>query len=348
MHILKKLLIFITFFIFLLNTIENTRYASQTTAQSPMRVAVFLYSFNPLFFYSPFRESLENIQNENQNKVEFTFFDSKENQSIQNDNINEALSTGKFDLFVITPVSQNIDQLENSVLKIIQNRIPLIILGPPNQALAKYLENSPSVIIGGDDAQSGVLQGEVIVEAWNSNKEILDKNKDNKIQYGLIQGPPNNPATLARTEYSIKTINDAGIETEQLFYIPCNWDYECAKINIESSFLPFANKIEAIISNNDPMAIGAIESLQKYGYNKGDNSKYIPVFGINGLPAAINLINQGAMAGTVIQDPSEYANAVYTVGMNLVSGINPLNGTNYKFDESGKIIKIPYYRYTKQ
>jgi methyl-galactoside transport system substrate-binding protein len=95
------------------------------------------------------------------------------------------------------------------------------------------------------------------------------------------------------------------------------------------------------------MAVGAVEALQKYGYNNGDKSEYIPVFGINGLPEAKKLIDQGMMAGTVIQDPREYADAVYAIGMNLVSDINPLNGTNYKFDETGKIVKIPYHKYIK-
>ena len=88
---------------------------------------------------------------------------------------------------------------------------------------------------------------------------------------------------------------------------------------MESLFLRYGGKIEAIISNNDAMAIGAIKALQKYGYNKGDKSKYIPVVGIDGIPEAKDLINKGIMTGTVSQDPNETAEALYTVGMNLVS-----------------------------
>jgi methyl-galactoside transport system substrate-binding protein len=53
--------------------------------------------------------------------------------------------------------------------------------------------------------------------------------------------------------------------------------------------------MEAMISNNDEMAIGAIEALQKYGFNKGVNSKSIPVIGIGGSPEAKELINKGFM-----------------------------------------------------
>ncbi|NOW06708.1 substrate-binding domain-containing protein [Clostridium beijerinckii] len=47
--------------------------------------------------------------------------------------------------------------------------------------------------------------------------------------------------------------------------------------------------IEVIISNNDAMAIGAIEALQKYGYNKEDKSNYVSVVGIDVLPEAKDL-----------------------------------------------------------
>jgi methyl-galactoside transport system substrate-binding protein len=348
MNILKKLLSTVIVFMLLLHITYLNVYADPIISPlNPVKVAVFLYSGNPILFYSRVKENLENIQKENEDKVQFTFFDSKGNQGIQNDNITKAFNSESFNLFVVTPVSQNVEELQNSIFRITENKIPLIILAPPDPSLTKYLQNSPSVIIGGDDEQSGVLQGELIVETWNSNKETLDKNKDNILQYVMIQGPANDPATLARTKYSIQTINNAGIKTQQLFSIPCSWEYECAKTNMEAILLTFNNKIEALISNNDAMAIGTIETLQKYGYNKEDKSKYISVFGINGLPEADNLINQGVMAGTVIQDPREYANAVYTIGMNLVSDADPLSGTNYKFDETGKIIKIPYHRYTK-
>ena len=97
-----------------------------------------------------------------------------------------------------------------------------------------------------------------------------------------------------------------------------------------------------IISNNDAMAIGAIEALQKYGYNKENSIKNIPVFGIDGIPAAQDLIKKGFMTGTVFEDPNDTAEALYKVGMNLISNKPPSEGTEYKFDETGTVIRIPY------
>jgi len=54
------------------------------------------------------------------------------------------------------------------------------------------------------------------------------------------------------------------------------------------------------------------------------------------------------MTGTVVQEPSAMAQALYTVGMNLVYNVNPLENTDYKFDETGVAIKLPYYQYIQQ
>lgn len=95
------------------------------------------------------------------------------------------------------------------------------------------------------------------------------------------------------------------------------------------------------------MAIGAVKALQKYGYNKGESAKYIPVVGIGGVSEVRELIKTGAMTGTADQNSRIHANAIYTIGMNLISGNSPLQGTDYKFDETGITVKLPYYAYVK-
>jgi len=348
MNILKKLQSIIIVIILLLHTIQFNAYASPNLpTQKPIKAAVFLNNLNSLLI-SDAKKSLENVQKENENKIEFTFFDSKGNQSIQNETIDKALNS-RFDLFVVNPVTTKIEEIENALNKIMRANIALILYLPRTiQSLTNII--SPygnAIIIDGDVEQSGTLEGKILADAWNANKETLDKNKDNIMQYVMLQGPSDNNATIARTKYSIRELNEAGIKTQQLLSTVCNWNKECARITIESAFLTLSDKIEAIISNNDEMAIGAIEALQNYGFNKGDNSKYIPVIGVGGSSVAKELINQSIMTGTVVEDLRTQANAIYAVGMNLVSGNNPLDSTNLKFDETGITIKVPYYTYVK-
>lgn len=51
---------------------------------------------------------------------------------------------------------------------------------------------------------------------------------------------------------------------------------------------------------------------------------YIPVIGVDAIQEARELINQGFMIGTVIQNSLAAAEAVYAVGMNLVFSVNSI------------------------
>jgi len=342
---IKKLLYSILVFIFLLQSMDIIAYAS-TNSESPVKIAVFIDNFNDLFVSNVMKD-LKNIQEENKTKVQFTFFDAKGNQVIQNASIDNALNDN-FDLFVINPVSTDINQLNVVLTKIMQKNIPLILYYAQTKPFIDLIRPyGKGVIIDTDIEQSGILQGKIISNIWNARKDILDRNKDDVMQYVMLKGPANSPETIARSKYSIQSLNEERINNEELTSIVCNWDKDCAKSAIESYFLMNGNKIEAIIANNDAMAIGAIEALQKYGYNKGDNSKYIPVVGVDALPEAQELIKQGLMTGTVVQDPLIHANAIYTIGMNLISGNSPLDNTNYKFDNTGTTVRLPYTEYTK-
>ncbi|MFW2488015.1 galactose ABC transporter substrate-binding protein [Clostridium chromiireducens] len=347
MNILKKLISVIIVMLLLPNIIPYNAYALQTsTNQTELKVAVFINNFDDLFLYE-IKRNLEDIQAENENKVQFTFFDAKENQGVQNDSIEKAL-TDNFNLFVLRPVSKNINDLQSTFNKIQQKNIPLILLYEKTPSIVNLLRSyQKAVIIDTDLVQSGILEGNILANAWNQNKEVLDKNKDNIMQYILIKGPSDSNITTIRSKYSIQTINESGIKTQELSSVTCNFLEECARTSIESLILNYYGKIEAIIANSDSMAIGAIKALQKYGYNKGDISKYIPVVGVDALPEAKKLIKQGAMTGTVEPHPREHADAIYSIGMNLVSGKAPLSGTIYKFDGTGIAIQLPYFEYVE-
>lgn len=160
-----------------------------------------------------------------------------------------------------------------------------------------------------------------------------------------INGKHDNIEAIQRTRYSISTINNAGIRTQEIALRVCNWNEDVAESMTETLYLQFGNKIEAVIANNDAMAIGAIQALQKYGYNRGGSTKSISVVGVDAIPIAQELIKNGIMIGSVLQDAGAMAEALYKIGMNLVYNRKPLDGTEYKFDKTGVAIRIPYREY---
>lgn len=349
MKILRKALAVIIIMTILLTT--NTKiniFASSSLSisnKNVVNVGVVFYSLDDLFL-SKLKQSLEDISEKNENKVKFSFYEGKNNVSIQNEIIDSLLKSD-IDLLIVQVAAAEEKIVEDVINKVNQKDVPAIFLDVPPQVASKlYEEHSNIVFMRGDYKQLPIMQGKIIVDIWNTNKRILDKNNDNILQYVMLQGF--SPSATERTKYSIKAINDAGIKTEQLSLQVANWDKELAKNAIKSLFLRYAGNIEAIISNNDAMAIGAIEALQEYGYNKGDKSKNIVVVGVDGLPEAKDLIDKGVMAGTVIQDPNVIAEALYAVGMNLTQRVNPIENTNYELSEGIILIPATYDEYTNK
>ena len=161
----------------------------------------------------------------------------------------------------------------------------------------------------------------------------------------ILQGGVHSTATNDRTKYSIMTIEEAGIKVEQLASEFCNWDEDLARTKMEGLFVKYGNRIEAVIANNDAMAIGAVKALQKYGYNKGDNTKTIPVVGMDAIPESLDFIKNGYMLGTVLQDSDVMAETFYKIAIHMVNKTHLDCAQEYKCDESGRIIELPFKEY---
>jgi methyl-galactoside transport system substrate-binding protein len=98
------------------------------------------------------------------------------------------------------------------------------------------------------------------------------------------------------------------------------------------------DKIEAILANNDDMALGAIEALKAQGYNTGDSSKYIPVVGVDATAPALEAMKDGSMLGTVLNDAKNQAKATINIAAAAAQGktINEENVGYKLYDATGK------------
>jgi len=312
-----------------------------------INVAVLLYSFDDLFMMQ-LKQNLQDIQNQNKDKVQFTFYDGKNNIAVQYQTL-DSLIKSDVDLFILNLADAKESVLKDFILKIKQKNVPIIILEAFPTAISEISKYYDKVAFVGpaNTKQAGIEEGTILVNQWNSDKNLIDKNGDNILQYVLLEGPANNPVSNERKKYSISTINNAGIKTEELERVNANWSKQLAKDVINNLFLRYNGGIEAIIANNDAMAIGAIEAFQRYGYNTGDKSKYVSVVGIDGISEVKNLVDKGIMLGTVIQDSKLLAEGFYNVGINLVNKEEPLANTNYTVVDGLIEIPLKYEKYEK-
>ena len=337
----KTIIIFV--FIISLVSIDCSKQTISTITLNaePVKVAVFLYDLTDDFI-SEIRQNLENIQNENQGKIEYTFYDAKSNQAIQTESINKVLNEG-IDLILLNIV--NIQDSQTIINKIKVTNTPVILFNREPITPAPIQSYAQALYIGTDGQQAGMLQGKMLVDAWDTSKEYIDRNKDNIMQYVMLEGEIDSKEAIQRTQYSVSSINDAGIITELLTLEVCDWREDLAYVATQRAFLLYNDSIDVIISNDDTMAIGAIKALQEFGYNKGNLSKTIPVVGVDVTPEAKDLIEKGFMLGSVYQSPKEYAEALYTCGMNLVNGKSPIYGTKYQLDDTRVSIRLPITDY---
>lgn len=347
MRTLRRMLVILEAIIISLSImpIGKTRIANARInlfRQRPVAVSVVLYNFEDVFI-SLVRQGLEEIQKQNPGKVEFKFYDGKGNQSIENEVIDNIVKNENVDILLVNLANTLATQ---EVIDMAKSRdIPVIFFNREPVALDPIKAYPKSFYVGTDAREAGALQGQVLVNLWNNDRSFIDKNNDGILEYIMLQGERGSIEAQERTQYSVSTINNAGIKTQQLALNVSDWRRDLAQNAVNSLFLQYDGRIEAIIANNDEMAIGAIEALQSHGYNQGDKMKTIPVVGVDATAEAQELIKKGYMAGSVIQNPLDMANAIYAIGLNIFQGNPPLNNTQYKADETGVAVRLPYKAY---
>ncbi|KAB1435741.1 galactose ABC transporter substrate-binding protein [Candidatus Galacturonibacter soehngenii] len=166
--------------------------------------------------------------------------------------------------------------------------------------------------VGADAVQSGVMQGEIILEACKKNFESIDKNKDGILQYVIIEGEPGHQDALVRTEYSVKTVVNAGYTLQKLGNEIANWNKAQAITKMTSLLEKYGEEIEVVISNNDEMALGALEAI------KNSNIESYPlVVGVDGVQGGLESVKKKEMIGTVYNDYRGQAKAIVEMAFAL-------------------------------
>lgn len=332
---MKKILFIFTMILsFILPGCGNP--AEDPTTGGEVKIGVLIYKYDDTYI-STVRQALEAKA---KGRAELYLNDGKGDQGTQNDQVDLILQK---DIDVLLVNMVDIGAASTIVAKAKSAGIPLIFFNrEPNTDVIKSYDKARFVGTNAQDA--GVIQGEIISKQWETGK--FDTNGDGIMQYVMFKGEPDNPEAVARTEYSIKTVEDKGIKVHELGLQVANWDTEQANRAMEAWITKFGDKIEFVVANNDGMAQGAIAALQAAGYNKGDENKYIPVVGVDATDAAKELISKKYMTGTVLQDGDAMAEALITLALNAAEDREFLEGSNYKYDDTGIAVRIPYQPYT--
>ncbi|WP_386689615.1 galactose/glucose ABC transporter substrate-binding protein MglB [Lonepinella sp. MS14437] len=298
-----------------------------SAAQAADRIGVTIYKYDDNFMALMRQEITKNAQP--LKDVELLMNDSQNAQSIQNDQVDVLISKG-VKVLAINLVDPS--AAPTIIKKAKGEDIPVIFFNkdPGPQAIGSY---DNAYYVGTDPKESGEIQADLIAKQWKANP-ALDLNKDGKIQYVLLKGEPGHPDAEARTKYVVEQLTKQGIQTEQLFIDTGMWDAALAKDKTDAWLSSGkSNEIEVIISNNDGMAMGALEAVKAHG-------KKLPVFGVDALPEVLQLIKKGEVAGTVLNDGVNQAKVLVQLADNLAKGKAPTEGADFKLEN--RVVRIPY------
>ncbi|MCM1088211.1 MAG: galactose ABC transporter substrate-binding protein [Muribaculaceae bacterium] len=188
--------------------------------------------------------------------------------------------------------------------------------------------------VGAKAFESGIMEGEIAADAFKEMPEA-DKNEDGVFQYVVLEGEAGHQDAIVRTEYSVSTIVEQGIELEKLSYAIANWNRAQAQTKMAQMLSEYDSRIELVIANNDDMALGAIDALKALEW---EQDKWPVIVGIDGTDVGLEAVRNGEMAGTVYNDKEGQAKAMLELAYALSVG-GSLDGLEL---EGGKYIRLPY------
>jgi len=327
-----------------------------------LNVAVFYYNYADVYI-----SSVRNYMDEKLTTlgVQFQNYDGGGNQTTQSEQIATAITNGVGLLIVNIVENSSDDAAQNAADAAKAAGIPIIFFNRDfgAEVIKSY---DKAAFVGTDAPEAGHMQGKMIANYLLADYDTYDLNGDGIISYVMFKGQEANVEAEYRTQYAVEDADailvgagkqplsfyDAGNANKYLVDQNGNWSAAAATEYMDTVLAQYneANKnmIELVIANNDDMASGAISSLQAKGYNTGEEgAPVIPVFGVDAIESAKQLIAEGKMTGTIMQDAAGMADTICALVANIQAGADLMaNTAAYNVDADVAKIRVPYGIYT--
>lgn len=282
-----------------------------------------------------FKKEIQDLESE-EKKISVTIQGAGGSQRTQDDQVKELIDGGCNVLCVNlvdrTDPSEIIDLAR-------EKQVPIIFFNrePVAEDMAQWEQ---LYYVGAKAEESGTMQGEMAAEAIKANPQV-DRNKDGKIQYVVLEGEPGHQDTIIRTENAVESLKDEGIELEKLSYGLANWNRAQAENRMSQMISQYQTKIELVLANNDEMALGAMDAYEKLNYTEST----LPLFfGIDGTKVGLEAVRDSRLSGTVYNDKEGQAKAMAKLVEALVTG----SGMEDMDFENQKYLYLPYAKVTEE
>lgn len=290
-------------------------------------------------FQSGFRIIMGN-EEENIGGIKLDMQDAENQVSVANNKLDMALTKGTDIVAICAPDRESTAEMAQ---KCDAENVPAVFFNM--QPMDETMEEYDNIwYVGAEASESGTMCAQALINYWNENKDIADKNGDGKLQLCILQGEIGQQDVVLRTQAYKDALDAAGIEYEILAEDTANWDQAQALDKMNTWITAYGiDGIEGVLCNNDGMAMGALQAALNNGYNKGEADKFVPIVGIDANMDALEAMKSGGLLGTVLNDRKSQSIAI----MNVLKAV--AKGEDFTAEDlgvdctvDGKYVLVPY------
>lgn len=149
--------------------------------------------------------------------------------------------------------------------------------------------DQPYHYVGPDDVLAGELEMQNAIDAIGGEGNVV-----------ILEGPIGQSAEIQRLEGNMNILNKYEGKVELLAQQTANWSREEALSLVENWLETFSGQINAIVAQNDEMALGAVQALEAAGVQDD-----IVVTSVDAIKDGCNAVKEGKILGTVYQDAAQ-------------------------------------------
>ncbi|MFS2068582.1 sugar ABC transporter substrate-binding protein [Pseudomonas sp. CT11-2] len=264
----------------------KTRFASLAlslmlasgAALADMKIGVSMAQFDDTWL-TYLRESMDTKAKSYPDGVKLQFEDARSDVVRQLSQV-ESFISQKVDAIVVNPVDTAATKKITEAA--VKAGIPLVYVNrrPDDLNLPKGV-----VTVASNDLEAGQMQMQYLAEKMGGKGDIV-----------ILLGDLANNSTTNRTKGVKEVLTkypNIKIEQEQSGI----WSRDKG-MTLVNDWLTQGRKFDAVVSNNDEMAIGAAMALQQAGVAKGS----VLIAGVDGTPDGLNAVKKGSLLVSVFQD----------------------------------------------
>lgn len=201
----------------------------------------------------------------------------------QQDAVNAFIEKG-VDAIIVIPIDTS--AMEPITEACTEAGIPLVYANrnPFGDEVADVIPEA-TYFVGSEEFIAGEFQAIAVAEALGNVGNIA-----------ILQGELSNEAALKRTAGVEETLAEIAPEIVVLAKEAGNWQRDQGMTITENWLTAYGDDLNAVVANNDEMALGAVQALQAAGRTD------VFVFGVDAIEDALEAIEAGTMTGTIKQD----------------------------------------------